>query len=189
MFSTHVDESKDIGKREELALAVRYCAGKVVERFADLRKLDQFDAHTIKKITKETIDHIIHTSEGSVVVCLGAHGASVMSGEFSGVAELLRSENFHWLVYIHCTAHRLNLLVNDLIKDSNLALDIMSTIKSLYTFLNHPKVREVYDTVYSELYPQSQIKHLTQQIDIRWGCKFEAVDLITRRNLVLFWKL
>ena len=142
MFSTLVDESKDIGKREELALAVRYCAGKVVERFVDLRKLDQFDAHTIKKITKETIDHIIHTSGDSVVVCLGADGASVMSGEFSGVAELLRSENFHWLVYIHCTAHRLNLLVNDLIKDSNLALDIMSTIKSLYTFLNYPKVRE-----------------------------------------------
>ena len=104
MFSTLVNESKEIGKREELALAVRYCAGKVVERFVDLRKLDQFDAPTIKKITKETIDHIIHTSGGSVVVCLGADGASVMSGEFSGVAELLRSENFHWLVYIHCTA-------------------------------------------------------------------------------------
>ena len=65
--------------------------------------------HTVKKITKEMIDHIFHTSGGSVVVCLQADGASVMSGEFAGVAG--RSENFHWLVLIHCTAHHLNLLV------------------------------------------------------------------------------
>ena len=72
MFSTLIDDSKEVGKRKELALAVRYCTGKVVERFVDLWKLDQFDAHTIKKITKEMIDQIIQTSRGSVVVCLGA---------------------------------------------------------------------------------------------------------------------
>ena len=185
MFSALIDESKDAAKREELALAVRYSAGNVVERFVYLRKLDQFDAHTIKECVNELINNIIQTSEGSVVVCLGADGASVMSGEIAGVAELLRSEYFHWLIYIHCTAHRVNLLVNDLIKESNVALDIMSTINSLYSFLNHPKVREVYHSVYSELYPQSQTKHLAQQIDIRWGCKFEAVKLITDKPHVI----
>ena len=52
----------------------------------DLRKLDKFDAPTIKKFAKEVIDHIILTSGGAMVVCLGADGASVMSGEFAGVA-------------------------------------------------------------------------------------------------------
>ena len=32
--------------------------------------------------------------------------------------------------------------------------------------------------MHSELYPQSQTKHLAQQIDICWGCKFEAVELL-----------
>ncbi len=185
MFSTLIDESKDAAKREELALAVRYSAEKVVERFVELQKLDQFDAHTLKEHIKEVIGCIIDASEGSVVVSLGADGASVMSGEFAGVAELLRSEQFNWLIYVHCTAHRLNLLVNDLIKGSNLALDMMSTVNSLYTFFNHPKVREVYDTVHSELYHQSQIKHLAQQIDIRWGCKFEAVELLADKPDVI----
>lgn len=122
MFSALIDESKDAAKREELALAVRYSAGNVVERFVYLRKLDQFDAHTIKECVNELINNIKP----------GADGASVMSGEIAGGAELLRSEYFHWLIYIHCTAHRVNLLVNDLIKESNVALDIMSTINSLY---------------------------------------------------------
>ena len=37
-------------------------------------------------------------------------GASVMAGEFSGVTKLLRSDYFHWLIYIHCTAHPIELL-------------------------------------------------------------------------------
>ena len=51
--------------------------------------------------------------------------------------------------------------------------------------LNHGKVRVVYHSVYSELYPHLQIKHLPQQIDIRWGCKFEAVDFITDKPPVI----
>ena len=82
-----------------------------------------------------------------MVICLGADGASVMAVEFSGFAELLRSDYFHWLLYIHCTAHRINLSVSDLIKGSNLALDIFSTNSPLHTLLNYGKVREVYHTV------------------------------------------
>jgi hypothetical protein len=51
-------------------------------------------------------------------------------------------------------------------------------INSLHAFFNIPKVRSLYQTVYQQLYPRSQIKYLHQQIEIRWGCKFEAVDLL-----------
>ena len=52
-FQHSIDESKGIGKTEELALAVRYCAGKVMERFVDLWKLDQFDATPSRKLQKK----------------------------------------------------------------------------------------------------------------------------------------
>ena len=177
LFSVLIDESKDTAKREELAIAVRYYVGKVVERFYDLRPLTDFGARSIMTFTKEVIDLIIESS-GAAVISLGADGASVMSGAHAGVAELLRSEHFQWLIYIHCTAHRLNLVVNDIIKGSPLALDIMTMMNSLYSFFNIPKVRSVYQTIYQELYPGRQIKYLHQQIEIRWGCKFEAVDLL-----------
>ena len=142
MFSALIDESKDAAKREELALAVRYSAGNVVERFVYLRKLDQFDGQAINECVSELINCIIQSSGGSMVICLGADGASVMAGEFPGVAELLHSDYFYWLIYIHCTAHRINLLVNDLIKRSKLAFDIFSKNNSLHTLLNRGKVRE-----------------------------------------------
>ena len=94
-----------------------------------LRKLDLFDAQAIKECVNELINCIIQSSGGSMVICLGADGASVMAGEFSGFAELFPSDYFHWLLYIHCTANRINLSVSDLIKGSNLALDIFSTEK------------------------------------------------------------
>ena len=177
LFSVLIDESKDTAKREELAIAVRYNVGKVVERFYDLRPLEDFGARSIMALTKEVID-LITESCGAAVISLGADGASVMSGKYAGVAELLRSEQFQWLIYIHCTAHHLNLLVNDIIKGSPLALDVMTMVNSLYSFFNIPKVRSLYETVYQELYRRSQIKYLHQQIEIRWGCKFEAVDLL-----------
>jgi hypothetical protein len=76
--------------------------------------LELFDAKTISTFNyKRIVNEITQSSEESAVVSLEADGASIMSGEFAGVAELLRSEHFHWLIYINCTAHHLNLMVND----------------------------------------------------------------------------
>ena len=127
LFSALIDESKDNAKREELAIAVRYYVGNIVERFFDLRPLEDFGARSIMTFTKGVIDLIIKYS-GAALISLGADGASVMSGKFAGVAEFLRSEHFQWLIYIHCTAHRLNLVVNDIIKGSLLAQDITTII-------------------------------------------------------------
>ena len=182
LFSVLIDESKDVGKREELALVARYFfKEKVRERCFNVQVLTEFDAPAIKTATQKVIDEIIQLSDGSQIASLGADGASVMSGQFGGVAELLRSESFPWLIYIHCTAHRLNLMVNDLIRESSLSSDVIQTVNSLNTFLNIPKVREVYKQEHTEMFPRKEVKYLTQQIEIRWGCKFEAISLLAER--------
>ena len=80
VYSVLIDESKDKGKKEELALAVRYYSEKVVERFIELKHLSEFDAQTIAARTKDLIELVTQHSNGSVVISLGADGASVMSG-------------------------------------------------------------------------------------------------------------
>lgn len=181
MYSVLIDESKDKGKKEELALAVRYYSEKVVERFIEIKHLTEFDAQTIAAHTKDLIEFITQHSDGSVVISLGADGASVMSGEYAGVGEILRSQHFPWILYIHCTAHRLNLIVNDLVKDSPLAVDVLATITRLYSFLNIGKVRPVYQKIFQEMFPKTQTKYLTQQFEVRWSCKFEAVDFVAEK--------
>ena len=75
--------------------------------------------------TKEVTDLMIKDSGAALILLIRADGANVMSGKFAKVAEILRSV----LIYIHCTARRLILVVNDIIKESVLAHDIMTLIK------------------------------------------------------------
>ena len=65
--------------------------GKVAERFYYLRPLELFDGKTISAFAKEVVNEISQSSEGCIVVSLGADGVRVMSGEFPGVARLLRA--------------------------------------------------------------------------------------------------
>ena len=185
VYSVLIDESKDKGKKEELALAVRYYSEKVVERFIELKHLSEFDAQTIAAHTKDLIELVTQHSNGSVVISLGPDGVSVMSGEYAGVGEILRSRHFPWLLYIHCTAHRLNLIVNDLVKDSTLAVDVLTTISRLYSFLNIGKIRPLYNKIFQEMYPKTQTRYLTQQFEVRWSCKFEAVDFVAEKPMCI----
>ena len=78
-FSALIDESKDKGKREERAFAVRYFHDNAVkERFLNLDKLTEFDAQTIMRHTKTQIECVRAGSNGAAVESIGADGASVM---------------------------------------------------------------------------------------------------------------
>ena len=109
----------------------------------------------------------------------------MMSGEYAGIGEILRSQHFPWLLYIHCTAHRLNLIVNDLVKDSMLAVDVLTTISHLYSFLNIGKIRPLYNKIFQEMYPKMQTRYLTQQFEVRWSCKFEAADFVAEKPICI----
>ena len=54
----------------------------------------------------------------STLLTLGADGASVMSGCYEGVAAKLK-RSYPWLLYVHCAAHRLNLLLLNIFEQSN----------------------------------------------------------------------
>ena len=153
----------------------------MVERFIEIKHLSEFDAQTIAAQTKDLIELVKQHSNGSVVISLGADGASVMSGEYAHVGEILRSQHFLWLLY---TAHRLNWIVNDLVKDSMLAVDVLTTITRLYSFLNIAKIRPLCNKIFQEMYPKMQTRYLTQQFEVRWSCKFEAVDFVAERKIM-----
>ena len=186
VFSLLIDESKDTAKREELAIAVRYYfKNSVSERLIELNKLEEFDAPAITEKTSRPIKMVMQET-GAVPISLGADGASAMGGEYAGVGKLLRYQDYLWLLFIHCSAHRLNLIVNDVIKNSKLAVDVIATITKLYTLLNHPKIRLRYEETYKLVYPKKQVQFLVQQHDIRWACKFEATDFVAEHpNIIL----
>ena len=88
-FSALIDECKGKGNREELAFSVCYYTKKLQERFLSMTALTKFDAEAISAVTKDLISEVQQKSNGLPIISLGADGASVMSGQLAGVAELL----------------------------------------------------------------------------------------------------
>ena len=59
-------------------------------------------------------------------------------------------------------------MVNDVIKDSQLAVNVISLVNGLHVFFNVPKLCEVYKTKYPEEYPGREVKFLPAQIVVRY---------------------
>jgi hypothetical protein len=69
--------------------------------------------------------------------------ASVMSGIHAGVHVLLK-EYMPRGVYIHCSAHRLNLVISDTCKAVNYMLDYFGIVSHIHSFFTDSAVTSVY---------------------------------------------
>uniref|UniRef100_A0A8C1KXW0 TTF-type domain-containing protein n=1 Tax=Cyprinus carpio TaxID=7962 RepID=A0A8C1KXW0_CYPCA len=99
VFSVITDETKDLKKKEQFSLVLRYYYnGAVHESFLDFQQATRLDAEGIK-------DKIIHCFERYGLECRsnlvgqGYDGASVMSGKHSGVAARIKTDAKH-AVYV-----------------------------------------------------------------------------------------
>ena len=104
VFSIIADETKDLQKKEQLSLVLRYYYnGAVHESFLEMQHAQHLDA-------KGLSDMIIKCLESyglqykSNLVGQGYDGASVMSGKHSGVAARIKTEA-KTAFYVHCNAH------------------------------------------------------------------------------------
>jgi hypothetical protein len=79
----------------------------------------------------------IHTSmktsqlDKSRVIAQFYDGALNMSSEFHGLQQLIREHGSPNAIYIHCYAHRLNLVIVELTKSSTLVNKFFATIQGL----------------------------------------------------------
>ncbi|KAL3243420.1 hypothetical protein MRX96_020575 [Rhipicephalus microplus] len=110
-FGLIVDETKDLSKTEPLSVVVRYYLnGAVFERFLGFCNAEQLDAKSLLSYVKETLNRCGIDSQ--LCIAQTYDGASVMSGTSRGVQALFRQE-VPQAVYVHCTNHRLNLVIVD----------------------------------------------------------------------------
>ena len=153
MYTILIDECKDNVGHEELSTCFRYVNDdeEVQERFYQLTRMKETDAQTI---TREGVLPISKEFDFSAfLLSLGADGASVMSGCNEGVAAKLE-KSYPWLIYIHCAAHRLNLIVVAYFCKVNAASAVIKAYKSLHTIFNVASHREVFESVQREIYPK-----------------------------------
>lgn len=103
-----------------------------------------------------------------------------MSGKFNGVQALLREMCKHPCIYVHCYAHRLNLVLVDTCSEVKCAGDLIGILQVIYAFvsvssLRHGKLAAL--QVASNLC----VLEMPKQSDTRWVCKLKAVSMFKDR--------
>ena len=175
-----IDECKDNAGHEELSTCFRSLndEGRIEERFYDLTRLKETDAQTI--VNEGVLPTIAKLASSASLLVLGADGASVMSGCYEGVSAKLRRSHL-WLLYIHCAAHRLNLIVAAYFRTVNETSNVINVYKTLHTLFNVASNREIFEAVQKEMYPKQPIMAASFLTEVQWACKFEGVNTIVKR--------
>ena len=136
-FSIIIDECKYVSNFEQLSLCVRYSIGsRSTERFVKFVHLSDgtYTSQDIVNGVEQLVPEIV--ALGCTLTELGANGASVMSGEWGGVQALLK-KTYPLLVYVHCVAHRLNLVVVKSLKET--CKEVLILVDKLHSLFSSAK--------------------------------------------------
>ncbi|CAF4094911.1 unnamed protein product, partial [Rotaria magnacalcarata] len=120
-YSLMADESKDISGNAQLSIVIRVVSSpadvlsnknkKIQEYFLGFIRLQQFDAVTLSNEIVQFLN--LHKIDLKKCIAMCFDGASVMSGCHAGVQTILRDNFMPKGIYIHCFAHKLNLVIID----------------------------------------------------------------------------
>jgi hypothetical protein len=175
-FTVLADETTDVSGTEQFSLCVRYVDDtdstcKIREDF--LQFVPIFDV-TGKGLAKVILDSLrsfgINTSH---LRGQGYDGAAAMSGRFNGVQAFIK-EQHPQAVYVHCSAHSLNLAVSDACS-LQAVRNCMGTIGSVHGFLNTPKRLAVLKECIDLSMPDSNRTRLRQMCPTRWVERHDSV--------------
>ena len=147
------DRGTDNAGHEEMSTCFRFLKdeGRIVERFYDLTRLEETGAQTI--VNEGVLRTIEKLASSAILLVLGA---SVMSRCYEGVAAKLR-RSYPWLLYIHCAANRLNLIVHvaAYFRTVNEARNVINVYKTPHIIFNVASNREIFEALQKELYPKT----------------------------------
>lgn len=177
MYALMVDEARSF-KEEQLSICVRYIKDFVVkERFLSFQNCSQErDATNLCNIILKYFKHI--GLKDIPIVAQSYDGASVMSGRVGGLQAKIR-ETYPSAVYIHCMAHRINLVVTDLCGEIDCVKKFFNTLESLYVHFSSPSRHNTLTKIQNELgLSHTEISRLS---DTRWSCR-SANCQATKKN-------
>jgi len=173
--SIQADETTDVSCRSQMSIIFRYVVEQnIVERFIGF--FDVSKNKTASGLADIILSEINKWEIGNKIVCQTYDGASVMSGEKSGVQFRIR-QIYPNTLFIHCYAHQLNLVL----------LHGAKTIKSVKLFICNLTMFHTFfsrSTKRSELLREQGFK-LPNQSDTRWNYHSRAASTIKKHFLDL----
>ncbi|XP_014283068.1 zinc finger MYM-type protein 1, partial [Halyomorpha halys] len=145
-YSLIVDGTTDVSSDEQLAMCARYTDQNHLdshEAFLGLYTTDDASAKTITAAIKDVLTRLDLPLDNLRGHCFD--GAPVMAGRFNGVQKLLQNEQPKSM-YIHCSNHSLDLVLQETAKQTSGVCDAMNLVKDVSnTILDSAKRKKMYD--------------------------------------------
>ena len=178
-FSIMADETKDYGRKEQLSIFVRYFDGtSICERSIGCFHMKDLTAEALAEHIYREIVNLKIDWKRCVAQCYD--GASVMAGWANGVQAKLNSKVCAKLAYIHCHAHRLNLVLLDTLKSIPCIADTLNLIRSLFSFINNSNTRRELFMEAQDSLNQRRLE-LERPGDTRWFYWHTAIKRVLER--------
>ncbi|CAI6345368.1 unnamed protein product [Macrosiphum euphorbiae] len=174
-----VDETKDLSKKEQMSFLIRFVdkESNICERSIGCYHMANSNAESLAS----EIIKILSINKLDIMNCIGQcyDGASVMSGQYSGVQERIRSKVPH-AIYVHCYAHRLNLCLVQTLQNIPHLCNFFNTIQNLYKFLMNGQIRyELF--VRAQKDKQIPVIHLERLVETRWAYWYKSIQKVNMR--------
>lgn len=135
-----IDETSDISIKEQVSVCIRTVENKdlsVNEYFMGVYETHDTTAERLHEIVKDILSRFALPINKCRGQCYD--GASSVSGRISGLQTRIKSEESR-AIFVHCTAHTLNLVVQDAMKNIPVGQDFLAIMRELITFVrNSPK--------------------------------------------------
>ncbi|XP_060846403.1 zinc finger MYM-type protein 1-like [Rhopalosiphum padi] len=182
-FSIIIDTTQDISKVDQLSEIYRYCVIEkdeygnpknvcVKETFLAFHEVVDQSASSLSKLILQNIE-----KKGlSIGKCRGQgyDGAANMSGMYNGLQKRIKDIEPS-AAYVHCSAHNLNLVVNDAVKEITEMEIFFDVVQRVFVFFGHSIVRW---RILSDLIKESNSQNglLIKKLNpTRWAGRYEAV--------------
>jgi hypothetical protein len=190
-YSIIVDDSKDKGGKIEFCVYIRiYGRNKeIVSTFLEFCQLGEGGSRA--DVLFGLLEKVLEDWELNPrdMIALTSDGASNMSGYLSGVfARLKKKYKMKRLIFVHCAAHRCNLLAESLLTRYDVSptfsetLSIISNIASLFHY--SPTQKHILDKIVKRL--GYSVLAIPREGDTRWMARFGGFDFFSSRFYSLF---
>ncbi|CAK6979962.1 hypothetical protein NHX12_016273 [Scomber scombrus] len=100
-----------------------------------------------------------------------------MSGSKSGVQQKFKKD-VPQALYIHCHAHRLNLVLVDVVRNVEAAAEFFETVQMLNNFFSNSVAHDLFIKKQRETESVTQPVELKSLSDTRWACQYAALVAI-----------
>lgn len=133
-FLIIIDSTPDISHCDQLTFVIRYVhKGQIVERFMGFLKIERHTAEYLQEIVLNNLKQL----GLDIKNCRGQSydNAANMTGKFNGLQAKIRTLS-PTAVYILCTNHSLNLVLNFACETCFQAVDYFNLVQNIYTFFS-----------------------------------------------------